>query len=72
MARWVYPVDPDCPEVKEWWDDPAHEATYVSGYIPDPHKIAAAQAEREDFERKHHRTCRRCKEYGIANVDIEY
>lgn len=61
--RWHTPVDPECPTVSE----------YASALFNDPMTAAmgAPTGEiMEDFERKHMPTCKRCQEYGAANVDI--
>lgn len=63
-GRWIYPVDPDCPSVIEYHqmtdDDPIME---MSG---------CASEFQDDFETKHRIQCKRCQEYGAANVDVEY
>jgi hypothetical protein len=60
--RYHYPLDPDCPEVKEmmdgFWEDPITRSSGCGGEIL------------EDFERRHRANCKRCQEYGAANVDV--
>ena len=63
-GRWVTPVDPDCPEVAEFtqnlWDDP------MTGYS------GVGDEVQEDFERRHLNKCKRCQEFGAANIDADY
>ncbi len=63
MSRWHLPVDPSCPEVREWKD----------AIINDPmtsHYGAPVDEFVEDFERRHVTTCAHCKVYGAANIEI--
>ena len=64
MARYVFPVDPDCPKVEEFnralFEDPMTEAMGA----PTDDIV-------EGFERRHRVVCARCQEYGAANVDAE-
>jgi hypothetical protein len=64
MARWVTPVDPECPKVAQWmdnfWGDP------MSDYCGCGDEFQA------DFEKRHIKDCKRCQEYGAANIDVEY
>jgi hypothetical protein len=65
MARWVAPLDPECPVVIE----------YTSTLFDDPMtKAMGAPTDdiMEGFARKHRSTCKRCQEYGAANIDVEY
>lgn len=63
MARWVTPVDPACPAVEQWmdtfWGDPMSAATGCGDEFQDA------------FERRHMTECKRCQEYGTANVSVE-
>ncbi len=62
--RYHMPVDPECPEVRE----------YVDTLLNDPmtHAMGAPVDEiLEDFERKHRQHCTRCQEYGAANIEIK-
>lgn len=56
------PLDPGCPEVVEhertMWNDPI---TVMSG---------CGEEIQLDFERKHRTACKRCLEYGCANIEI--
>jgi hypothetical protein len=65
MARWIAPLDPDCPKVKRYtralFDDPM---TSAMG--------APVDEIMEAYERNHRKTCKRCQEYGAANIDVEY
>lgn len=64
MARWYAPLDPECPEVERWHnsvdDDPMMEMSGCYGEFL------------EDFEKRHRAHCKRCQEYGAANIDVEY
>jgi hypothetical protein len=61
--RWHAPCDPDCPEY----------SGYVSALFDDP-MTAAMGAPTDDimegFERRHRAECKRCQEYGAANIDV--
>lgn len=61
--RWYAPLDPDCPEVSE----------YMRGLFDDP-MTEAMGAPTDDimeaFTRRHRKTCKRCQEYGTANIDV--
>ena len=64
-GRWVYPLDPECPKVKAFRD----------GLYNDPMtKAMGAPVDdiEEGFASKHRVDCKRCQEYGAANVDVEY
>lgn len=61
--RYHMPVDPECPEVREYTD------TLLNG--PMTHAMGAPVDEiLEDSERKHCQTCERCREYGLANIEV--
>jgi len=56
-GRWHYPLDPECPEVQNFYegaDDPIMRMSGCWGEFL------------EDFERKHIRDCKRCQEFGAA------
>lgn len=65
-GRWVYPLDPDCPEVNNFRDTLYNDP--MSGMVPSD----VLGELMEDYERKHRAKCKRCKEYGAANVDVDY
>ena len=62
--RWHAPLDPDCPEARQFIDalfnDPMTEA--MGAPIDDI---------MEGFEQKHRARCLRCQEYGAANIEVE-
>ncbi len=63
MMRWNAPLDPQCPKVKKYYrtlvDDPM---TSAMG--------APVDEIMEAFERKHRKECKRCQEYGAANIEV--
>jgi len=65
IGRWVAPIDPECPEVNEF---------YESLYGDPMTKAMGAPVDdiSRDFERRHRAKCKRCQEYGCANIDVEY
>ena len=62
--RYHAPLDPECPEV----------ISFMDNLFDDP-MTSAMGAPTDDicegFERKHRRTCERCREYGAANIEVE-
>jgi hypothetical protein len=65
MAHYHAPVDPDCPVVSAFttalFDDPMTEAMG-----------APTDDIMEGFERKHRAECKRCQDYGAANIEVVY
>lgn len=64
MARYVYPLDPDCPEVKK----------YTTNLLSDPmtHAMRAPVDDiMEDFTNRHRIMCKHCQEYGAAHAYVE-
>jgi len=59
-GRWYAPLDPDCPSnpLTDLWEDPMTKA-YGMG-----EEIA------EMLEPKHRANCKRCQEYGAANIEV--
>ena len=55
-------LDPECPEIQEFYaghrDDPISQMSGCMGEIT------------RDFERSHRARCKRCQEYGIANIEV--
>jgi hypothetical protein len=66
MAGWVFPIDLDCPEVKEFYEglygDPMTDMIPgdVLGEIT------------SGWENQHRTTCKRCQEFGAENVEVGY
>ena len=61
-ARWNFPLDPDCPEVKDFSETLHNDPmTAYSG---------CGDEIQEDWDKKHRLTCKRCQEYGAANVEV--
>ena len=60
-GQWYMPLDPECPDnpVKKFLADPMSSIAPVEDFIP-------------DLEARHRAKCERCREYGAANVDIDY
>ena len=62
--RVIAPCDPTCPDV----------ITFLSGLLNDPMtKAMGAPVDdiTEAWEAKHLKTCLRCQEYSVENIDIE-
>jgi len=58
------PVDPECPEVREYIDALLNDPmTYAMG--------APVDEILEHWEKKHRSECARCREYGMANIEIQ-
>jgi len=64
MSRWYAPLDPDCPVVKKFsstlYNDPITQYYGVGGDVM------------EGWEPKHRASCKRCQEYGCANIEAQY
>ena len=63
VGRYVYPLDPECPDVMEYMemgDDPYMRMSGCWGEFL------------EDFSNSHRIGCKRCQEYGCENVDVDY
>lgn len=61
--RWNQPLDPDCPDVRK----------YEDGFYDDPMTEAMGAPMddiMEDFHRVHLRTCKRCQEFSLANMEV--
>ena len=57
------PLDPECPAVAE----------FMSSLFGDPmtHAMGAPTDDIcEGFERKHRLSCKRCQEFGAANIEV--
>jgi hypothetical protein len=61
--RYHAPLDPECPDVRQFtdclFDDPM---THAMG--------APTDDIMEGFERKHRVRCKRCQEFGAANIEV--
>ena len=64
MSRFYYfaPLDPGCPEANE----------YESTLFDDPmtQHYGCGDEVWEEFHRKHPQNCKRCKDYGLANIEV--
>lgn len=63
MASWYAPIDPECPVVVE----------FTTGLFDDPMTRAMGAPTddiMEGFENRHRKNCKRCMEYGLANIDV--
>ncbi len=59
--RYHAPLDPDCPKV----------LNFMSCLFGDPVAMGAPTDDIvEGFERRHRRLCKRCQEYGAANIEV--
>lgn len=60
--RYNTPLDPSCPDVIDHYqmhdNDPISQ---ICGCLDDIH---------EGFERKHRKNCKRCQEFGAANIEV--
>ena len=61
--QFYLPLDPDCPDVLRFmtslFDDPMTQAM-----------CAPTDDIQEAFERKHRSKCKRCQEFGAANINV--
>ena len=61
--RYHAPLDPECPKVRSFTDDLFGDPmTHAMGAPTDDIMFG--------FERSHRRTCKRCQEYGCANIEV--
>jgi hypothetical protein len=63
MAHYHAPLDPECPEV----------AAFMESLFGDPMTAAMGAPTDEiveGYERKHRHTCKRCQEFGAANIEV--
>lgn len=62
MFHYHAPLDPECPEVRDFnssfWDDPMTK------------ECGCADEIFESWEQKHRTKCKRCQEYGCANIEV--
>ena len=59
--RMYAPLDPECPDVID----------YYTNMVPDMRAFGAPVEEFiESFERSHRKECKRCEEFGLANIEI--
>lgn len=63
MSKYHAPLDPECPKV----------SSFMDSLFNDP-MTAAMGAPVDDitagFERKHRVGCKRCQEFGAANIEV--
>ena len=62
--RYHAPLDPECPVANEW----------ISTLLDDPMTSAmGAPVDEimEDFRIRHRKTCKRCLDYGLANIEVK-
>ena len=60
LYRYDYPLDPECPDYP------------LIGFYDDPITIASGCADEIAplIESKHRQECERCRDFGLANVDV--
>lgn len=62
MPQWHAPLDPECPVVKDYmktlFDDPMTQHYGIGGEIM------------EGWEPRHRAQCKRCQDYGAANIEV--
>ncbi len=64
MSRQYYmPPDPECPEVRDYRECLLNDPMTIAMHAPVDEIL-------EDFDRTHVQNCERCREYGLANVEI--
>jgi hypothetical protein len=61
MFHWHSPLDPDCPDVIAFHEADDDPITAMSG---------CGDEITSDFERKHRKHCKRCQDYGAANIEV--
>lgn len=64
-GRWHTPLDPECPEVREY-EDTLMDDPMTSAMGAPVDEIMAA------FAQRHRGGCTRCQEYGVANIEVIY
>ena len=62
MAGYYAPLDPECPEVRE----------FKESFFNDPMTAECGCADEisSAWEKKHRVKCTRCQEYGCANIEV--
>lgn len=61
--QYYAPLDPDCPDVRDFYE--GHDNDPISQMCGCMGEITG------DFERRHRSACKRCQEYGAANIDVK-
>ena len=56
------PLDPSCPDVQEFYE--GHENDPISQMCGCMDEIIGS------FESRHRMNCKRCQEYGAANIEV--
>lgn len=62
MYQYHAPLDPECPDVKLYYD--AHENDPISQMCGCLDEIFGS------FESSHRSKCKRCQNYGAANIEV--
>lgn len=62
--KWIYPVDPECPQVAEFQDSLFNDPMTAAMGAPTD-EIS------EEWERKHRTRCPRCRDYGVKNAEVD-
>ena len=62
MPRWHAPLDPNCPAVEKFsrtlFEDPMTQYYGIGGEVY------------ENWVSRHRAKCKRCQEYGAANIEV--
>jgi hypothetical protein len=57
IPGYVLPLDPDCPDVLIYFDSLDQLGSSIADEIAD------------EWSKLHRNACRRCREYGVANIE---
>lgn len=65
QGRWHAPLDPECPNVRDYEDSLFGDPMTDAMGAPTDDIMAA-------FTRTHRQHCKRCREFGAANIEVRY
>lgn len=64
MMEYHAPLDPACPYYKDFMETLLNDPMTSAMGAPVDEII-------EDYEKKHRQKCKRCQEYGLANIEVK-